>query len=283
MDDEIVYINGEFVPVDQATVSVMDRGFLLADGIYDVIPIYYSKLFYAEEHFKRLFLNLEKTKILKPFDKEKFIEIIKHLIEVNPSHEVQGVYIQITRGKFARRVSYLPCEEPTVLIMLQPKTVKIDEVMDPVSTITVEDLRWRLCDIKGVNRFSNTLMSIDVYEKGAYEGIIVLDNIVREGLSSNIFIVEGDKVFTPPLSDNILNGVTRQAIIDILKAKFDFSEESITAARLLSADEVWISSSLRGVVSVAEVDGNLIGNIETADKISIVRDCYLSQIKKLKN
>ncbi len=283
MDDEIVYVNGEFVPVDEATISVMDRGFLLADGIYDVIPIYYSKLFYAEEHFKRLFLNLEKTKILRPFDKERFVEIIEHLISVNPKCEAQGVYIQITRGKFSRRVSYFPCEEPTVFMMLQPKSVRIDEVVDPVSVITVQDLRWRLCGIKGVNRFSNTLMSIDVYENDAYEGIIVLDNIVREGLSSNVFIVEGDKVFTPPLSDNILNGVTRQAIIDIVKEKFYFSEESVSVARLLSANEVWLTSSLRGVVLVAEVDGNLIGDIRDAEKISIVRNCYLSQIKKLEN
>lgn len=282
MIENIVYLNGSFLPISQAKVSVMDRGFLQADGIYDVMLIIGSHLVYCEAHLSRLFSNLDSIKIPPPADKTALLDIIKHLIDINAPVEIQSAYIQITRGVFPRRVAYSPCKNPTLFVMLQPTSSSIDDEIKAISVITMKDCRWSLCNIKGVNRLSNTLMSIDTYEEHVQEGLIVSDGMVLEGASSNIFIVEKGRVFTPSLAENILNGVTRQAIIDLVKVDMELIEESISLQRLLAADEVWITSSLRGVIPVTTVDSQPINGGVIGDAIKIIHKRYKNTLRSFK-
>lgn len=255
---QIVYLNQEYIAIEEAKISVMDRGFLLADGIYEVIPIYGSHPYLPDEHYARLLQNLAKINLDANLSYTDLMTIIDELVKKNDPEPMQSLYLQITRGVSWERKQFITGLKPTIFAKLE-RFARIPGPNSCMTAITVEDWRWGRCDIKGINRLGNVLMAQVAYSSHVDEAIILDHDYVLEGASSNVFIVEGNVVITPPLSDKVLSGVTRKMVIDLVKTKYALVEEPISRKRLFDADEVWITSSTREVAAIIEIDGQQIG------------------------
>lgn len=280
--EEIVYLNKEYLPLREARVSVMDRGFLLSDGIYEVIPIYNSRPFALRDHYQRLLQSLQDVHINSIFSYQDFSDIITTLIERNVSFPVQNCYFQITRGVSATRKQFETNLTPTIFAKLEVSGSN-KNLTTGLKTITVDDIRWARCDIKGINRLANVLMAQQVYSANADDGIIVKDDNAIEGVSSNLFIVEKGVVITPPISENILSGVTRKIVIALVKSHgCKCIEESISLDRLFSADEVWLTSSVIGVAVVNQINDIKVGNAVNSVGV-VIQKAYLEDTDNMMN
>ena len=274
---QIVYLNNNYLDLTSAMVSVMDRGFLFADGVYEVIPVYGSHAFFPEEHYSRLLQSLEKVNITPAPTYLEFMNIINELVRRNEVQPMQSVYLQLTRGVSWTRKQFATGLVPTVFAKLEP-FARIPSQSNTMKAITVEDSRWGHCDIKGINRLANVLMMQAAYQAHVDEAIIVSHDFVVEGSSSNIFIVEKDTVITPPVSERLLNGITRKMVIQLVKEKYKLIEEDIHQDRLFSADEVWLTSSTKEVVGVVEIDSKIIGNGTCGPKAIETQNRYRKHI-----
>ncbi|MDF1795058.1 MAG: aminotransferase class IV [Coxiellaceae bacterium] len=254
-----VYLNGEFMPPEEAKVSVMDRGFLFADAVYEVVTVYNGRPFHLEQHLGRLAYSLQQAGIVCVKSQQEWLEIIHKLLEMTDSCQQQSIYIQVTRGVPTRR-RYTETEnlEPTVYVKCAPAIVKRHD--DGIKTITVPETRWRRCDIKSTNLLATTMMQREAKQAGAMEAIIIDDNEVIEGSTSAVFIVKDGVIKTRPLSSQLLGGVTRSTALLIAKQKKIPAEEVvITEAELRDADEVWVTGSSKEVMPVIQVDDDIIG------------------------
>lgn len=278
--EKIVYLNRAYLPLKEAKVSVMDRGFLFADGVYEVIPIYGSLPFLPKEHFARLEKSLESIKLDSPISYDDFLTIIETLVKRNESQLMQAVYIQITRGVGWDRKAFETGLTPTVFARLETVLHPADQT-HMLKAVTVEDLRWGHCEIKGINRLANVLMVQTAFFAGMEEAIIVNDGNIVEGCSSNVFMAEKGIIYTPPLSNRLLTGVTRKMVIDLAKKNYRVVEENITRERLLAAEEVWITSSTREIAGISEIDGQRIGQGVLGPIASDLQKKYKKHIDEL--
>jgi D-alanine transaminase len=258
---DIVFLNGNFIAADQATVSVFDRGFLFGDSVYEVIPFYQEVGFRLDEHLKRLQYSLQALRIELEFDWQA---MLSELVRRNGGGSL-SVYLQVTRGSAGRRTHAIEQGlQPTIFACCQPIRDIYHEGVDQVDGINVivtADLRWHRCDIKATNLLPNILVLQQAKESGAQEALLVRDGMLSEGASCNFFIVEQGVIYTPPQGSGILSGTTRELILSLSDWHgIPRQETDITYERLIAADEVWISSSTRGVVPVLQVDGYQIGN-----------------------
>ncbi|GLQ32450.1 aminotransferase class IV [Litoribrevibacter albus] len=258
----IVYLDGKWLPSDEAKVSVFDRGFLFGDGVYEVVMVYNRQPFRLEQHLTRLFRSLDQTGIPNPLGMHEWRFIIERLIDQNEGDQ-QSIYIQVTRGVTAQRSHTYPTGlVPTVFassqsISLQKKDTRRNP---PCSAITLEDLRWARGDIKSTSLLGSVLLKKMVAESGKDEGILYRDGIVTEGTASNVFIVEKQQIITPCVSDFLLTGITRDFIFE-LAARYQMVllEEDISLSRLQEADEIWMSSSTAEIRAITELDGLPVG------------------------
>jgi D-alanine transaminase len=257
----IAYLNGNFIPMEEAKLPILDRGFLFADGVYEVIPVYNNKIFREEAYLKRLKTNLNTIYIdLHP---ALFPKIIKGLLQKNPFQLEQAIYLQVTRGVANVRSHEIPSIiSPTVFgfCMLIPAQRK-EVLRKGVAVITVEDIRWGRCDIKSINLLPNILMRQKAKEAGAEEALFVKEGFVFEGTSTNLFIVKNKIVMTPPLGRKVLGGITRELVIELAREhEIATMEKNITEEELSSADEVWLTSSTKGILPVTKIDTYPINN-----------------------
>jgi len=252
-----VYLNGEFLPVGQARVSVLDRGFIFGDGVYEVVPCYRGKPFRMAEHLARLARSLKALRIDSPLDDEGWKDLVLKLAETGPRPD-SIIYLQVTRGA-AKRDHAFPAGpvQPTVFGMASPYTPPGREQREQgLSVIGIEDERWLRCDIKSLNLLGNVLAKQKAAENGAYEAIQHRGETVTEGSSSNVFIVKDGVLLTHPATNLILNGITRQVVFGICgKEGIPFREEPFTVEDLCTADEVLITSTTSEVMPVVDIDG----------------------------
>jgi D-alanine transaminase len=241
---------------------VLDRGFLFADGVYEVIPAYGGKAFGLREHLARLARSLRELSIRDPHSEGQWIELIGKLIEANkdpgPGGGDQLVYLQVTRGAPAKRAHAFPKDTPpTVVGLCHALPVPGETALrDGVAAITRPDIRWGRCDIKSIALLPNILASQAAGEQSANEAILHRDGRVTEGASSNVFAVLGTAVVTPSKGPDILTGITRELLIAALRdAGISVQERRLTLTELRSADEVWVTSSTREVLPVTKLDG----------------------------
>jgi D-alanine transaminase len=256
-----VYLNGEYLPVELAKVSVMDRGFLFGDGVYEVIPVFGGKGFRVDEHLRRLDYSLRETGIPQPLTHAQWQAVFENLIAAYGGGD-QAIYLQITRGVAAQREHKFPqpCV-PTVFAMSRVLAAPPAEIPAPITCITVPDIRWQRCDIKSISLLGGVLLTQRAVAAGAREAILVRDGIVLEGASSNVFAVVDGVLHTAPKSERILAGITRDLIVELAEQHgLGLREEAVTIAQLRSASEVWISSSTREMVPVATLDSHRVGN-----------------------
>jgi D-alanine transaminase len=254
-----VYFNGAFVPLEEARVSVMDRGFLFGDGVYEVIPAYDGHPRRLAAHLARLARSLEAIGLPDPVSPGEWRQVLGVLLAGGGD---RSVYIQVTRGAAPERDHRFPAEvRPTVLAMARPMRPRRADLGETgVAAVTRADQRWHRCDIKATALLAAVLVRQDAAEAGAEEAILVRDGRAVEGSSSNVFLVRDGAIDTPPLSPDLLAGVTRGLVLELAQeAGIPCRERDIRADELAGADELWITSSLREVLPVTRLDGNPVG------------------------
>ncbi|MGJ0485016.1 MAG: D-amino acid aminotransferase [Methylomicrobium sp.] len=257
MPNKPVYLNGRYLPIEAAHISVLDRGFLFGDGVYEVIPAYRGRLFEFDAHMARLDNSLAAVRIGNPHSLDKWRSIFAPLLEDGTD---QYLYLQITRGVAPKRDHLFPENvEPTVFAMSSP-ILPYPERETGIKAACLEDSRWQNCHVKAITLLANVLLRQEASERGGAEAILVKNGFVTEGSSSNVFAVRNGTLITPPLSHDILPGITRAVILKIAEAHhISYREQSISIDDLKQADEIWIASSIREIVPVIELDGRPIG------------------------
>ena len=257
----IAYLNGKFMPLDEARISPLDRGFLFADGVYEVIPAFGSKLFRLAEHLGRLDASLAAIELPNPLTRTDWTTLFNTLIEQNGGGNIY-IYLQITRGAAAKRDHAFPVPPvaPTIFAMtgqIATPAADMPDTTPGVAAITLDDIRWSRCDIKSVALLANVMMRQQAVSEGASEAILIRDGFATEGSASNFFIVRQGVIVTPPKSHLILPGITRDLLVELAcKHGMPVEEREVTEAELKSADEVWLSSSTREVVPVTRLNGH---------------------------
>jgi D-alanine transaminase len=254
----IVYLNGEFKPLAEASINVLDRGFTFGDGVYEVIPVFNRKVFRFDEHIQRLENSLKAIYMNNPLTKDDWNSIFNQLIDALEESD-QSIYLQITRGVTERDHDISLAENPTIFAMSRPIVKK--DLSSGIKVITHDDIRWQYCDIKAITLLPSVLLKHLAKEQGAKEAILIRDGYITEGAASNVFIVKGDKIYTPPKNKHVLPGITRDLVLDILsKNNINTIEAPVKLEQLLEADEIWITSSTWEIVPVIKLDNKPVGN-----------------------
>ncbi len=261
MSTPTVYLNGEYLPLDQACVPVLDRGFIFGDGVYEVIPVYDGKAFRLAHHLQRLKNSMQAVRIANPHSDEEWSAIINGVVAHNNGGD-QSVYLQITRG-VARRDHRFPDDiTPTVFVMSNLfEPVAREQLEQGVAAITLDDIRWQYCSIKSIALLPNILLRQQAVERGAAEAILLRNDEVTEGAASNVFIVKDGVIVTPPKTDCLLPGITRDLIVEQAREHgLAVREANIKQNELEAADEIWLTSSTKEILPVTHLNGQPIGN-----------------------
>lgn len=257
----IAYLNGEYLPIEECKISVLDRGFIFGDAIYELIPVYNAKPFYIDAHLKRLYRSLDQVKINNPHNEQQWKDIIQQLID-NSGMQQLSVYIQVTRGVAPRDHAFPVNTSPTVFGMTNTWPSVSEELYSQgLSAVTVEDMRWNRCDIKVTSLLANVMKKQQALDHEAHEAILVRDGYVLEGSATNVFVVKDGKVTTAPKNHLILPGITRDVVVEILKElNIPLNEQAATEDQLIGADEVWVTSSTKECAAVTRVNNQPIGS-----------------------
>lgn len=256
------FLDGDFVAAADARVSAFDRGFLFGDGVYEVIPVYGGHAFHADHHLARLDRSLAGIGLDTPWDDDWWGSRIDELVTRNGSGD-QSLYLQVTRGAEHGRDHRFPTRvEPTVF-MFSTATPARDPAVDRdgLKAITAEDFRWARCDLKTISLLANVLLREQAHAAGADEVILHRNGRLTEASVSNAYIVVGGRVVTPPLSAELLPGVTRIVAFELCAALgIPVAERALTVEELNAADEVWITSSTREIGPIVNLDGKPVGD-----------------------
>lgn len=259
----IVYLNGEFIPQENAKISIMDRGFLFGDGVYEVVPVFNGKMLRLEGHLTRLTNSLAAIGLTPPLTDEQIKNIFKTLlIKNNKSHDTVGLYLQITRGPQSMRSHAIP-ENPTptvVAFIIPSKSMSEETLLAGCSAITLDDTRRRDCYIKAITLLPNILLYETARKAGAVEAILIRNGNALEGTSSNLFIVKNHQLYTPPLDHYILGGITRELVLEIAtQNNIPYQECDISETMLFDADEIWITGSTREICPIVLLNHKPVG------------------------
>ncbi len=258
---DIVYLNGKFMPIEQAYVPVLDRGFIFGDGVYEVVPVYSRHPFRLAEHLRRLQYSLDKIRITNPHSDAEWTQLIAEIIKRNTGDD-QSVYFQVTRGVAKRDHAFPKDVTPTVFMMSNPLVTPSPALVDSgVACVSAEDYRWLNCDIKSVSLLGNCLLRQLSADVGATETILFRDGQLTEASSSNVFIVRNGVVLTPPKDNLVLPGITYDVVLEIARAReFELEVCGVTEADVRSAEEIWLTSSTKEVLAVTTLDGKPVGD-----------------------
>jgi D-alanine transaminase len=252
----IVFYNDKYIPLEAVSISPFDRGFLFADGIYESMRTYNSKLFKYEEHFQRLKRSLNEIQ-LRYSEPEKLEKIIYELIKKNNIDGEALIYVQITRGLSIPRIHSFPEEyvEPTVFISAGSFEKNEQEQKNGIKVSLQDDLRWLRCDIKSVSLLPVVLTNQKAKDAGGAEAILARDGVITEGTHTNFFAIKKDAIITAPISNLILAGITRDVVIKLAnKLKFKVREEFIKKEELHNYNEFFITSTTKEVTPVTQID-----------------------------
>lgn len=263
IEQQVVYLNGEYLPMCESQISTQDRGFLFGDGIYEVIPVYSKKLFAWPEHLQRLKNSLQAVSIPNPLTDEEWFSILTGLVERHPWQD-QFIYLQVTRGiQMQRDHTPTDCLTPTIYAYTNPLKPLAESVLqNGIKVITLEDIRWLRCDIKAITLLPNVMMKLAVKQQGADDAILISrEGKVSEGTASNVFIVKNNTLLTPPNSNKILPGVTRMVIEKVAaEHQIPLIEQELTLEELQNADEIWLTSSTKEALPVTQLDCQPVGD-----------------------
>ena len=257
----IVYLHGSFMPIDEAHVPVLDRGFIFGDGVYEVIPVYSRRPFRLQEHLRRLQHSLNGIRLENPHSDQEWADLITQLIARNDGED-QSVYMQITRGVAKRDHAFPTSIKPTIFMMSNPMTMPQPELRATgVSVITAPDNRWLRCDIKATSLLPNVLLRQLAVDAGAVEVLLLRDGFLTEGAASNIFVVQNGTLLAPPKNHLMLPGITYDVVIELAVANNIRCEvRPVSEHEVRTAQELWQTSSLREVMPITVLDGKPVGD-----------------------
>ena len=276
--NRIVYVNGEYLPESEAKVSIFDRGFLFADGVYEVTPVINSKLVDYDPHMERLDRSLKELKMAWPCNIVEMTAMHNELIKRNNLSE-GIIYMQVTRGVADRQFNFPKDIKSSLVAFTQVmKLVDNPNARTGVKVVTTPDIRWLRRDIKSIMLLAPVLGKEEAYQKGAAEGWMVEDGFVTEGTSSNAYIVKDDKIITRPLSNRILAGCTRRALFRLAKEHgVGIEERLFTPEEAYAADEAFLSSASQFVMPITEIDGHRIGGGQPGPVVRKLREIFLEE------
>lgn len=279
-----VYVNGDYLPEDQATVSVFDRGFLMADGVYEVVSVLDGKLLDFDGHLVRLKRSLDELSMDNPLADDDYLAAFRSLVNRNGITDGM-IYLQVTRGNPGDRdFAYPPAgTRPTVVMFTQSKPGLADAPAAQTGwrVISVEDLRWARRDIKTVQLLYPSIAKMEAKARGVDDAWLVEDGLVTEGTSNNAYIVKNGTIVTRALSNDILHGITRAAVLRFAaEAQMQVEERSFTIAEAQGADEAFITSASAFVMPVVEIDGAAVGTGQVGPVARRLREIYLEESRK---
>ncbi|NKQ40960.1 MAG: D-amino-acid transaminase [Sulfurovum sp.] len=279
---KIVFLNGEFLPEDKAKVSIFDRGFLLADGVYEVVPVLAGKIIDVEPFLERFDRSLREISLEWPMPQNDYLAMLVEMVDRNDIQE-GGVYTQVTRGVAARVFEFPKDLKPTCMAFgFHKDIIDSKEVKDGVKVVTVNDIRWKRRDIKSISLLGQCIAKNEAKEAGAYEGWMVEDGYVTEGTSSSAYIVKDGVVITRPLSNSILSGIRRKLILELApKLGIRVEQRNFTIDEAYEADEAFLSSATTLIYSIIEIDGKQIGDGKVGGIAMKLRAIYLEEALKL--
>ncbi|WP_418318451.1 D-amino acid aminotransferase [Piscinibacter sakaiensis] len=265
LPDTLCHLNGEYLPLNQARVSVLDRGFIFGDGVYEVVPVYGRRLFRFAEHMARLERGLGKLRIANPHDREQWLQMCRHLVAALAEQqgvEDQLVYIQVTRG-VALRDHVMPADvAPTVFMMvnrMSPPTA--EQRQRGVACVTARDFRWERGDIKSISLLGNVLARQISADRGAIETIMFRDGHLTEAAACNVWMVQEGAVLGPPKSEHLLEGIRYELIRELCEEEgIGFNLRPIAEGELIAADEIMLSSATKEILPVTILDGQPVGH-----------------------
>ncbi len=274
-----VYINGEFVPEEEAKVSVFDRGFIFGDGVYEVIPVFLGKLVDKQYFVERLDRSLSELGIAWPCPTDDYVKVMQQLIEKNGLEE-GVVYSQVTRGVADRDFPFPENTKPSFMAF----TSVMELLNNPaartgIKVVTTPDLRWKRRDIKSINLLGQVLAKQDAKSRGGKEGWMIEDGYVTEGVSSSAYIVKDGVIITRPLSNSILPGIRRRTLLELAqKESIAIEERLFTLKEALEADEAFISSATTMALGVVDIDGNRVGDGTPGPVTLKMRELYTKRV-----
>lgn len=256
----MVFLNGKFLPIEQAMVPVLDRGFIFGDGVYELIPVYSRAPFRMDEHLARLERSLAAVRIKNPYPRERWREIILELVARQP-WEDQAVYFQVTRGVAKRDHAFPAGVEPTVFAMCNALVNPPGELVEKGAVaVSAVDNRWLRCDIKSISLIGNVLLRQVSADAGAAETILFRDGKLTEASASNVFVAKNGLLLSPPKSNLILPGITYDVVVEIAQAtKIPIEFRDLSEAEVRAADEIWLTSSSKEILAVVALDGKPVG------------------------
>jgi D-alanine transaminase len=280
-----VYLNGEYLPENEAKVSIFDRAFLMADGVYEVTSVLDGKLIDFDGHAVRLARSLNELDMKNPISKEDLLEVHRELVRRNNIEEGL-VYLQITRGAPNDRDFVFPdpeTTEPTIVLFTQnkPGLGNDPKAKQGLKIISIEDQRWGRRDIKTVQLLYPSLGKMMAKKAGADDAWMVQDGFVTEGTSNNAYFIKGNTIVTRALSNDILHGITRAAVLRFAEeAQMKVEERNFTIEEAQTGDEAFISSASAFVMPVIEIDGVQLGDGTPGARVARLREIYLEEMRK---
>ena len=277
----IVYVNGTYLPEEEATISVFDRGFIFGDGVYEVTAVLGGKLVDCEAHLDRLARSCGEIRIELPWSKEELVAIHREMIARN-SLEEGGIYLQVSRGASDRDFPFPKDVKPTLVLFTQARNyVDSPTAKTGIKVVTCPDQRWARRDIKTVNLLGPVLAKQFAAESGAQEAWMIEDGVVTEGASSTAWIVKGKTLISRPLSHKVLPGITRTAVLSFLaETDYTFEERTFTLEEALDAEEAFITSATSLVMPVVQIDGHHIHNGAPGPVAQRLREIYVALARK---
>ena len=251
-----VYLNGRFLPLEDAKISVLDLGFIYGDGVYELIPVYHRQPYRLRQHLARLQRSLDGIRMVNPHTDAEWESIIRELVARTPFDD-QGVYFQVTRGVAKRDHSFPLDVAPTIFMMSNPLSLPTAEQVERgVAVVTAIDERWLHCDLKTISLLGNVLARQRATDAGAVETVLFRNGFLTEASASNVFIVRDGVILGPPKDNQILPGITYDAAFELARGGgLAVEVRPISRDEVLAADEMWLSSSTKEVLAVTTVDG----------------------------
>ena len=257
------YVDGAYLPLAEARVSPMDRGFLFGDGAYEVIPVYSRRAFRLDEHVARLGNTLAAMRLANPHGADEWKAIILEIVARNPWDD-QSVYLQVTRGADTKRNHAFPGPEvkPTVFLMSEPLvTPSAEQLATGIAAVSAADIRWLRCDLKTVSMLANCLLRQHAIDHGCMETVLFRDSFLTEGAASSIFVCKDGVLLVPPKSHLMLPGVTYDVVLELARSHgMKHEVREVLEAEVRSADELWMTSSTKEVLPITSLDGRAVGD-----------------------
>lgn len=257
-----VYLNGEFLPLAEARISPLDRGFLFGDGVYEVIPVYSRRPFRLDEHLARLQHTLDGIRLANPLSADGWRAVLARLVAEAESED-QSVLLQVTRGADSKRDHAFPLGVPPTVFAFSAPLVTPGEAVRAagISAISLPDPRWKRCDLKVISLLANVLARQQAVDAGCVETILLRDGLLSEGAASNIFVVKDGVLLAPPKDWRMLPGITYDVVLELAaRHGMPYAVRDIAESEVRSADELWMTSSTKEVLPIVTLDGQPVGN-----------------------